>query len=144
VEIPRIQVFFDIKPGSCPNPIELKKKGMTPAAILGTDEFDVHDIDPETIVLYREGYEGVVAPIRYNCEDVATPFPDFCEECDDRDCCHTLRADGFLDLTLKFSTPDIVDILLYDTNPGDVLCLYITGTTYDGLTFVGQDVIWIR
>jgi hypothetical protein len=138
-----IDVDVDIKPGSCPNPIQLKKKGVTPAAICGTEDFDVMDIDPYTIMIGREGY-GEIAPIRYNYGDVATPFPDFCEKCDDRLCCHELRADKYLDLTLKFSTPEIVSALLHDTTKGDVLCLYITGTTYDGLPFIGQDVIWIR
>jgi hypothetical protein len=139
-----IPVPVDIKPGSCPNPIELKKKGVTPIAILGTQLFNVYDIDPSTIVLHREGYCGVVEPIRYNYEDVATPYPDFCEDCDDRYCCHELRGDGYIDLTLKFDTKEIVNRLLYDTVPGDVLCLKITGTTYDGISIYGQDVIWIR
>ena len=49
-----------------------------------------------------------------------------------------------MDLTLKFDTQEIVANLLYDTEEGDVLCLHITGTTYDGQVFYGQDVIWIR
>jgi len=39
-------VFFDIKPGSCPNPINRNKKGVLPVAICGTEDFDVTTIDP--------------------------------------------------------------------------------------------------
>jgi hypothetical protein len=98
-------------------------------------------------VIGREG-EGyiVVAPIRYNYEDVATPYIDSCEDCncDDRNNCHELKGKGILDLTLKFSTPEIVENLLHDTEPADVLCLYITGNIIDGPTFYGEDIIWIR
>jgi hypothetical protein len=144
---PVANIYVDIKPGSCPNPIQLSKKGVTPAAICGTDDFDVMDIDPCTIRIGREGGGYVeVAPVRYNYEDVATPFIDECEDCncDDRNNCHTLKEDGYLDLTLKFSTPEIVAYLLNDTEEGDVLCLYITGEIIDGPTFYGEDVIWIR
>jgi hypothetical protein len=54
VEIPIIQVYVDIKPGSCPNPINLKGKGVLPVAICGTEDFDVKTIDPESILLTRE------------------------------------------------------------------------------------------
>jgi hypothetical protein len=137
-------VLFDIKPGSCPNPIDLKKKGVTPAAICGTEDFSVLDIDPTTVKLGREGY-GEIDPIRCNLEDVATPYMNNCEDCncDDRNDCHDLKEDGIIDMTLKFSTQEIVSTLLSDSTAGDVLCLYITGNTFDGITFYGKDVIWI-
>lgn len=75
VEIPIVEVKVDIKPGSCPNPLNLKEKGVLPVAILGTAKFNVSDIDPLTIKISREGVEGAVVPsIRWGYEDVATPF----------------------------------------------------------------------
>ncbi|MQY56694.1 hypothetical protein GH140_00640, partial [bacterium] len=67
IEIP---VFVDIKPGSCPNPLNLKSKGVLPIAILGTEDFDVTKIDPATLILVREGYEEPgVSPLRWAYED---------------------------------------------------------------------------
>lgn len=59
---------LDIKPTSCPNPHNTKSGGVLPVAIMGTEDFDVSVVDPATILL-----EGV-GPIRYNYEDVGTPF----------------------------------------------------------------------
>jgi hypothetical protein len=98
VKQPVISVDVDIKPGSCPNPLNKKSKGVLPVAVLGTEDFDVTAIDPETIELTLEGVEGGVSPLRWNYEDVATPFEG--ELCD----CHELEGDGILDLTLKFDT----------------------------------------
>jgi hypothetical protein len=143
---PKIDVYVDIKPGSCPNPINLKKNGVTPAAILGTEDFDVMNIDPNTVMIGRAGDEyNDVAAVRWNYEDVATPYIcEDCEDCTDRNNCHSEEADGYMDLSVKFDTAEIVSNLLYDVEKGDVLCLYIIGCTQDGLEFFGQDVIWIR
>jgi len=43
-------ISIDIKPGSSPNSINLKSKGVVPVAILGTDDFDVSDVDPDTVI----------------------------------------------------------------------------------------------
>jgi len=42
-------VDIDIKPGSEPNSINLKAKGVVPVAVLTTDDFDAADVDPETV-----------------------------------------------------------------------------------------------
>src|SRR4030042_4686286 len=67
-----VPVAIDIKPGSCPNPFNLKSRGVLPVAILGTAEFDVTTIDRASIKLQIDSQE--VAPIRSSLEDVATPF----------------------------------------------------------------------
>ena len=54
-----IEVPVDIKPTSCPNPLNPKSNGVVPVAILGTADFDVSQIDPASILL-----EGV-APLRW-------------------------------------------------------------------------------
>jgi hypothetical protein len=115
-----INVFLDIKPGSCPNPLNLKSKGVLPVAILGTEDFDVTTIDPVTILLTREGYEGV-APLRWAYEDVATPFDgELCE-------CHDLNGDGYLDLTLKFKMQELVETLYLGEIKGETISLTIIG-----------------
>jgi hypothetical protein len=45
------QVPINIKPGSCPNPLNVKNKGVLPVAILGMEEFDVPMIDVASIRL---------------------------------------------------------------------------------------------
>jgi len=43
--LPRISVGIDIKPGNDANPVNLRSKGVLPVAILGAEDFDVHEID---------------------------------------------------------------------------------------------------
>jgi hypothetical protein len=113
----------DIKPGSCPNPLNVKSKGVLPVAVLGSELFDVIMIDPATVGLSREGVVGdIVSPLRWTYEDVATPFEgDLCD-------CHTLGPDGHLDLTLKFDMPELVEKLKLDEVAGETIPLTLTGS----------------
>lgn len=138
-EVPVI-VPLDIKPGSCPNPLNLKSKGVLPVAVLGTLDLDVTTIDPLTILLSREGIEEGVAPIRSNYEDVATPFEG--ELCD----CHDLNGDGYADLTLKFKTQELVEILELAEVAGETIPLTLTGCLHDNdsdIPIIGADCIWV-
>ena len=58
-----IEVYVDIKPGGCPNSLNLGSRGVLPVAILGTDTFDVVDVDISTVRLVgvvplRSSFEG--------------------------------------------------------------------------------------
>ena len=44
-----LEVNIDIKPGSDPNSINLKSKGVVPVAVLTTDGFDASTVDPTTV-----------------------------------------------------------------------------------------------
>ena len=137
---PMIEVYFDVKPGSCPNPINPGKKGVTPVAILGTEEFDVTTIDPETVQLTLEGMDVGVAPLRSDYEDVATPF----DPVDDA-CCHDLNGDGFMDMTLKFDTPTLVETLGL-TYSGEMIQLQVVGNLNEesgGTSIMGEDCVLI-
>jgi hypothetical protein len=123
-------VDVDIKPGSCPNPLNVKSQGVLPVAILGTEYFDVSDVDVGAVRL------AGVAPIRFNYADVATPFEG--ELCD----CHELGPDGYLDLTLKFDTQEVLDAL-GEVEDGDVLELILTGEGVVGIPIEGSDCIRI-
>ena len=48
---PEIEVPMDIKPTSCPNPLNKKDKGVLPVAILGTEDYDVTMVDPSSVQL---------------------------------------------------------------------------------------------
>ena len=43
-------VDIDIKPGSLPNSINLKSRGVIPVAILSDGDFDATDVDPDTVL----------------------------------------------------------------------------------------------
>ena len=123
-------VKMDIKPGSCPNPLNPKSKGKLPVAILGSAEFDVHDIDFTSLLL-----EGV-APIRSAIEDVATPAGG--DECG----CTEEGPDGYDDLILKFDTEQIVAAVA-PMNGGDEKVLRLTGTLRDGTPIEAGDCVVI-
>jgi len=137
-----MSVFMDIKPGSCPNPLNLKAKGVLPVAILGTEDFDVMTVDPATVRLTREGYEETgVFPLRWAWEDVGTPFEG--ELCD----CHDLNGDGYMDLTLKFDTQELVQVLELDTLAGEKIPLILMGNLKEeegGTPIKGQDCVRIK
>jgi len=76
---------IDIKPGSDPNSINLKSKGVVPVAVLTTDLFDAATVDPDTVQL-----EGVDA-VKWTMDDV--------------------DGDGDLDLLLHFSTQELAVVL---------------------------------
>jgi len=153
-----IEVPVDIKPTSCPNPINTKSNGVTPVAILGTLDFDVTQIDPTTVTL------AGASPLRWDWEDVATPTGK--EDCD-LDCI-TFGPDGYPDLTLKFNTQELLDNIgtvesfevdeealesgvdnQVTTINGEILfdgaCLVIQleGLLLDGTPIIGEDVVRI-
>lgn len=133
-----IQVPVDIKPTSCRNPLNVKDKGVLPVAILGTEDFDVTQVDPSTVLL-----EGV-APLRWSYEDVATPYEPYVGKEDAFDCT-TDGPDGFLDLVFHFNTQEIITAI-GDVNDGDVLVLQLTGNLledFGGTPIVGEDVVVI-
>jgi hypothetical protein len=114
-------VEVDIKPQSCPNPINTRSKGVVPVAILGSETFDVRDIDIASVAL-----ENAV-PIRSAYEDVSTAGTGSCT---------TLGSDGYPDLILKFTTADL--ILSCPTTSGPET-IWIAGHLLDGTPFAGSD-----
>lgn len=134
--VPPIPVPVDVKPMSCPNPLSVNKKGLLPVAILGTEIFDVTQIDPASVRL-----EGV-APLRWAYEDVATPVEPYLGKEDPYGCSEE-GPDGYLDLTLKFDNQELVD-MLGGVQDGEVLVLQLTGSLMDnGRDIIGEDVVVI-
>jgi hypothetical protein len=78
--LPVIAVDIDIKPGSFPNSINLKSKGVIPVAILTTETFDATTVDPTSVE-----FTGAL-PLRWAVEDV--------------------DGDGDLDLIIHFKTQE--------------------------------------
>jgi hypothetical protein len=108
---------------------------VLPVAILGSRELDVAEIDVATIRLVG------VEPARSSYEDVATPLADG-NECD----CTEEGPDGYLDLTLKFKTADVVEELINtvgDVNEGEFVVLPLTALLFDGTPREGEDCVRI-
>ena len=59
-----VDVDVDIKPGSDPNSINLKSKGLVPVAILTTEDFDATTVDPITVLFAGAN------PLRWATEDI--------------------------------------------------------------------------
>lgn len=127
--------LVDIKPGSDVNPLNLKSNGVLPVAILGSETFDVTQIDPTSLLL------NGVPPLRWSYEDVAGHSgadmvgPDM--NGDDKEV-----PDGYEDMTLKFFTQEITDSL-GDVVRGDIVTLTMVGHLLDDSPISGYETVWI-
>ena len=117
-------VVLDVKPGSCDNPVNINSNGVLPVAILGSDSFDVNDIEITSLRMIG------VEPLRSSIEDVAS-----IEYCDG-------SSDGITDLTLKFDTEEIAEAM-GNVEDGEDFLLTLTGELEDGTKFQGEDGIII-
>jgi hypothetical protein len=75
------EVNIDIKPGSDPNSINLKSKGVVPVAVLTTPDFDASTVDPDTV------FFADASPVRWTMEDV--------------------DSDGDMDMLFHFNTQEL-------------------------------------
>ncbi len=119
-----ISILLDIKPGGSANPVNPMSKGVLSVAILSTDEFDVNDVNIDTLLfgdpLLIDNGGTAVSPLRSSLIDIS--------------------GDGLLDLTLKFSTRDLVE---FGALGSDTIEGILTGETFDGIPFEGLDSIRI-
>lgn len=137
----------DIRPGACPNPVNIRSRGVLPTAIVGTADFDVSLIDVDSLTLSRaDGVGGSVQPMldrggpEVVIQDVSAPAlnEDVCA------CDSPTRPDGFDDLLVRFSVAELVEALeLSGMNRDSQPLLMLEGTLLDGTRFSGSDCIRI-
>lgn len=115
----RREAAIDIKPGSFPNSINPSRtRGVIPVAVLGSEEFDVMDIDTFSLAFGPLG-----APPAHNVGN--PPEPGHLED---------VNGDGFTDLVTHHIAGE-TGIASGDTEA----CL--TGKTLDGINFQGCDSV---
>lgn len=116
-------------------------KGVLPVAICGTEDFDVTTIDPPTVRITLPGSPEGVPPIRWSYEDVATHYVGV--PCSG----HDLGPDGYLDLSLKFKTQEVIETLDLDAfSDRDAIILIVTGNLkaeQGGTLILGLDCVVI-
>jgi hypothetical protein len=142
VDVLKTLVFFDMHTTSCPNPVNTTGNGVIPAAILGTANFDVTQIDPNSIELWQFQCDGGPAvPIQsFHLQDTATPYTGN-TQCG----CNTLHGDGFVDLNIKFNRQQVVSALHLTTYPQFTFVhVAIVGKLTNGCGFIGLDCIRVQ
>ncbi len=121
---------FDIKPGECPNNIEIEGITSFRTGVLG-NAFDVTGIDTGSLRLsndlfFGEG-ESDVEPINTFFADQGTPF--VAELCD----CTTAGGDDVTDLIAEFDRDEVIDVFDLDQYPtGSHVPLRISGVAGEG------------
>jgi len=118
-ELYSLEVDIDIKPGSDPNSINLKSKGVVPVAFLGSAIFDVTTVDVNTL-MFGPGS--------------ATPVHDLNDPIVYADHLQDVNVDGYLDLVCHFKTSE-VGLVKGDTDAT------LTGETTDGVIVYGTDSV---
>jgi len=131
---PVTTLSLDIKPGGCPNPLNTntRGKGTLPVAILGTDSFDVSEIDPDSISI-----ADVVLPQKTpSIEDESAPIEVGIE------CACQVGTDGINDLVIHFSRRAVILALGLDQmEPGTVVPIAVEGNLLDGTPFEATDCV---
>jgi hypothetical protein len=113
VVVPDLRVAIDIKPGSDPNSINPSLEGDLPVALLGSDSFDVADVDVTTLAF---------GPSDASFDHSHGPHLE------------DLNDDGLTDLMAHFRIEE-TEIAF-----GDMMAC-LSGETLDGMSFEGCDAV---
>jgi len=128
IQLP-LAVSVDFKPGTCDNPLPAAGNGVVAAAILGSADVDVNTIDLTSVKLQGvAGKKGAIADLDGTGNSCGACVP--------------AAADGYADLTMKFSNAGVIQALAPLTS--EDVELHLTGAYTDGKTFAGSDCATIK
>jgi hypothetical protein len=136
---------MDIKPGDCPNPLNVASRGLLPVALVGTADVPAADVDLATLALGRADGAGGTVPAQIGPGAPSPQIVDVASVNPGTGCaCNGGGTDGVDDLMLKFSTAELADVLELDAEtPGAEVELRLTGQRLDGFPFEATDCILI-
>ena len=126
-----LDIYLDIKPFSNTNPVNITAKGVFPIAILGNQNFDVNDINPNTIKL------NGISPIRWAYEDIGSPGQSI-----NGFVSSNTSKDNIMDMTFKFNMQEFVQSL-GSVNNGDIKQISLSGENNSHLNIMGSDCITV-
>ncbi len=138
---PPVVLSLDIQPDACPSGVNPWGKGALSPILLGSEGFDVTDVDLSTLALNESGFTRQDArPGQIRIEDVSTAptTPTGSPDC----VCPEYGPDGFADLRLKFSLAEIARIV-GPARMGDRVQLVLAGLLKDGTPFMAADCVEI-
>jgi len=110
---------IDIKPGSDPNAVNIKNRGLIPVALLGSAIFEVENVDVSSVQF------GSMCPHMHDEVRVAHPLGYAFED---------VNSDGYVDLLFQFDTQSV------GLQPGDTEA-HLHGALTDGSHFCGHDTV---
>jgi hypothetical protein len=131
-ETQTMNVHFDILPGSCVNPYNIKAQGQIPVVIAGNASLNVQDIDLSTVNI-----NGV--PVSQKSFVKMTSAYAKTTDCD----CAPSSSDGYMDLSLKFERPAI-SATLGNVADGSQVTLTLKGKLKNGTSIEGRDCVRIK
>jgi hypothetical protein len=114
----QVEVEIDIKPGSYPNCFNNDGNGVIPVAILGSEDFDVHQVDVMTLSL-----EGMAVAAKGKADKLLAAYED-------------VNGDGHIDLVIKIEDVDGV----FEQGTATAT---LSGQLLDGTPIEGTDEICI-
>jgi hypothetical protein len=129
-------ITLDIKPGTCPNSVNPRSRGVLPVALAGDGAFDFGTINLSSIRLSRaDGVGGSLAPLN-GPKGPHTVLHDATSPRSGSGCaCEKQAHDGIPDLQMFFSTRDVASTLLAGAAAGQQVELVITADLKGGGTF---------
>ena len=131
---------LDIKPGSCPNSVNVAHGAFAPGAVMPMsllgNAFDVTQVDVGSVrlspVILQEGPTVELSPVLIEFADVGSPFE--AENCG----CAALGPDGILDLAIHFDRQEMIDGFGLQSIDNNVeFPLKVTGMVNEGRAIFG-------
>jgi hypothetical protein len=130
-----ISIMIDIHFPSNPNNLNCKSNGKMPVMIFGMDDFDVTEINVDTLRLDLESNGNGISPVSVGIEDEGSPDEKGVEA-------EFGTPDGFLDMSVRFDTQEVAELIdCDDLAKGEASeTLVLSGELNDGTPFASDPI----